>query len=1582
MRAWLIGLSGVALIGLAEPITWTGPDGGSFSDEANWNLGRVPGEGDQITIQGANKAVFDADGAEYPFDRLSVVGSFDIANGLLRGVGVNSVGNGASPGVITQTGGTLELSGWGDDPIRLSGPLNDPSQYFLSGGVLNGFNDGNFQIGYHGAGELTQTGGRLHCGAFLVLGRYPGDVGTYTMSGGILEMERTNRFLLIGEEGSGRLTLTGTAQANLIGLRIGNGSAELSGSALLQTTFIDHDARYNGVSTLTIDGGTIATRGTGLINDAFFNGPITTVVKEHGVTFDVTEGSDVTVSVPLSGSPTDGGLVKKGTGVLSLTGANTLTGPTVVNEGLLVVNDPAAVATSSGIGVAAGAGVGIWMTAINPQTVAALLGSISFSQGTYLALDTTPGSANLGDTIPFPAGVSLAKTGKNRLSITTPQSYTGETRIYRGILHAGCEGAIPATSCLSLLGGSYAPGTASYAAIFGTGASELKVNAGYPLGLAACGNDLTVTLGNDGAAERIIGDAAFDVPTFLLNDTGADHPLTLTNPLALEKPLTVTVNSDQPVTLSGLITSTDSTDVEYAQSLAKTGTGTLKLPAGVSFANKRNALLVDGGTVELGGSLTGLLVALRAGGRLTVDDPALVGDLHHLLIGTLTGTGTMEMSAGTIDATWQFAIGDSDGTSGRLDISGGTITCERLGVGRFGNGEVNQTGGTIYRNRGGDEAYLAGLDNNHKNATATYNLTGDGELKVAGNFQIGRYGKGTLNQSAGLVECNTWMALGRFIDSVGTYNMTGGRLFVSGGGQGLVIGEEGTAVLNASGDSVIEIAGTLYFSGGSGWTGTGNGSLYLRDGATLITKQIYRNDTSSPMAFTVNGGIIRVPDANATYSDFLHGIKNLSVGPKGLTLDTGNNTVVINQSLSDSHSSGQIVKRGEGTLVIGAANNLSGGLSVEEGEVVLGPSYKGAYAAVTEQSDDLLHRWSFNGSLADSVGGANAEYIGSTSVAYNQEGNAVSLPGGANGTGAINLGHDLFPTDGTPVTLEIWATQREIKNWSRVFDFGNGQDNYILLSWTQGTDINLDDAEVKFNGLAWQNLNKMAPFTLGQEFHISAVFIPNVFGDGRMMVRWAKRETNGRLVRSSVTITPAAYSFADLQQNSFFLGRSRYGGDNDAAADYNEVRFWKIALSDEQLTQSVLLGPDALPDFSTSDANILPEEPDAALVNANYLLHRWSFNGDATDSVGGQDATLNGACTYTDGKQVRLAGGNKGTSWVDLGPYILPTTATPTTIEIWGTQHTVKNWARILDIANPADHTNDAILFCWSQGTDINKDGVCIKAVHKNNLTLSGLAPFTLEQEFHICYVFIPDETGLNTTVTCYKQDAKTGDTLAKFSFVAENWTLAYQSQQECFLGRSQYPDNDPNASYNEVRIWNAGLTESQLSRNAVAGPDRVLPIADDGSSSSLSPLTLAEKAVFNTAAQDVTIGTINGIGTVTGSGTVTVTEALDPAGDEVGSLTVDAPLAITGEWLIDIADGTADCVTGEGTIDISACTLNVRSLDQLKGGTFLIATLPPNAITGAFKADNLQGSGFCVKYAPSEGTLKLIPNGMVIFIN
>jgi len=239
------------------------------------------------------------------------------------------------------------------------------------------------------------------------------------------------------------------------------------------------------------------------------------------------------------------------------------------------------------------------------------------------------------------------------------------------------------------------------------------------------------------------------------------------------------------------------------------------------------------------------------------------------------------------------------------------------------------------------------------------------------------------------------------------------------------------------------------------------------------------------------------------------------------------------------------------------------------------------------------------------------------------------------------------------------------------------------------------------------------------------------------------------------------------------------------------------------------------------------------------LTHRWSFNGeiagDATgieissrfaeaDSIGGQHAGFKGIVT-SDGNQITLAGGSRNTSYVDLGANMLPRDGSPATIEIWSTQRSAKNWSRLIDIGNS---TSDNFYIAWSNGSNINNPVMGMRPYPAQDC--SGLGAYALNTEVYTVITFEPQSEG-NWKITAQNRNAQTGAAMGSVSFLSGTtddvvWTLAKQGQNNCWLGHSQYgADNDANASYNEVRVWNRVLTEEECTAHVTAGPDQDLAI-------------------------------------------------------------------------------------------------------------------------------------------------------------
>jgi autotransporter-associated beta strand protein len=177
----------------------------------------------------------------------------------------------------------------------------------------------------------------------MSIGRGQGGVGVLNVTGGTFTQAGTDRYMHVGELGSGTLNISGSGAfvaLSTTGLLIADtpdssGVINLDGGSLTATAVLD---AANGASTFNFNGGQLIA-GTGA-NAVFMNGIDIVTVKLNGAKID-SNGNNITVNPALLAAPGNGGLTKTGTGTLTLAGANTYTGNTAINAGGLTLADNA-----------------------------------------------------------------------------------------------------------------------------------------------------------------------------------------------------------------------------------------------------------------------------------------------------------------------------------------------------------------------------------------------------------------------------------------------------------------------------------------------------------------------------------------------------------------------------------------------------------------------------------------------------------------------------------------------------------------------------------------------------------------------------------------------------------------------------------------------------------------------------------------------------------------------------------------------------------------------------------------------------------------------------------------------------------------------------------------------------------------------------------------------------------------------------------------------------------------------------------------------------------------------------------------
>ncbi|MCB1094721.1 MAG: CHRD domain-containing protein [Verrucomicrobiae bacterium] len=456
----------------------------------------------------------------------------------------------------------------------------------------------------------------------------------------------------------------------------------------------------------------------------------------------------------------------------------------------------------------------------------------------------------------------------------------------------------------------------------------------------------------------------------------------------------------------------------------------------------------------------------------------------------------------------------------------------------------------------------------------------------------------------------------------------------------------------------------------------------------------------------------------------------------------------------------------------------------------------------------LAHRWSFSEAggagteLIDAVGGKNGVIIDGGANDATVDDGAVTMTGGdRTASDYVELPAGLISAKSS-LSIETWATQHSIQNWSRVFSIGSATTNVMHMSWTRGTDgntneyrWNLETAAVPGN-LTIQDFGGTPTNPIDEEVHWVVTIDDAGGANGDTLVTIYK---DGEQVGQGETTNDTSM----LVDTNIWLGRSQWG---DAApnASYNEFRIWDGAMTASQVAKNNADGPDA-------------EFP--------VLINRWSFNetgGSGTeliDSIGGMHGTIveNGNNDgVVGGGRVTLAGGGRDSSdYVEL-PAGLISGNPSLSIETWATQHSIQNWSRVMSFGSATD---DVFHMAWTRGTagDQNEFRWNLAGVGGDDLTLQdfgGPPPNPIDEEVHWVITF-DDEGGENgdTLVTIYRngEEVAQGETFSDTSMLVDT---------NAWLGRSQWGDNAANASWNEFRIYSGVLSSADVAANFLKGPD------------------------------------------------------------------------------------------------------------------------------------------------------------------
>ncbi|PAW68410.1 MAG: hypothetical protein B9S34_02635 [Opitutia bacterium Tous-C1TDCM] len=858
----------------------------------------------------AATAAFDFDDADVTFASVQLGGTGGTATSTSNIVGNN--------GTLTLSGGlTFDAT---NNPLgstiagRLS--LAAGNRTFTIGDSTNAIADVTISRSISGSGNLVKTGpGTLVLSA---TNSYSGDtiVNRGTLQLGANQSAATTNLVV-------RADSAATPTFDLNGNNATFTNITLGGI----TGFVGNIA--TGAGTLTVS--------NSIVYDATNNPPSATLgvsleIGSGTVTIDVGNSSaahpDLLISSMISGG---GGLLKTGTGTLTLSGASTYDGGLKIAAGTVIVSnfpDPGASSpfgdgtsplqlgdgTSAGAIEYTGAGdtssrdIDLTGTTGNGKIISSGAGALILTGNLstvgignkFLELSGSNTGANRldGPISDGSAVTGLIKSGSGTWTLNTSSSFTGDVKIYEGILktssieYNGTHSALGAGSNIGFGNGSDS-GTLLYEGS-GTSTDRNIILAGTTGGASI--------LNNGTGGIRLSG--AFSAPglgakSFTLGGSNTDDNY---------------FDGDIVDSASG------------ATSLVKTGTGSWILAGTNTYTG---GTLISDGTLYIGYDTPGTLPGNATNHGTLIFSRSDTYNYAGVISGTgsvfqkgngelsLTGLNTFTGEFGVLKGTVSFSTFGTPGVSGPFGAGSSPI---QLGSGES-EGQLKYTGTGTSSSRGFDLAgdYGNGKISNHGTGALTLsgNLIASGPgakfFILGGNNTGNNVFSGTISDSGGgytglkKQDAGTWTVSGTstFTGDVELENGTLIATSLANSGTSSALGA-GTALrFNASSGSPV-----LSYTGG---TTSSNRSIDFYSDATILA------NGSGPLTLTGTFNISR----SSSFTLTLGGT------------NTGNNTissVIPNSGYYNTY----VEKIGAGTWVLSGANLYSGYTTVTAGTLALG----------------------------------------------------------------------------------------------------------------------------------------------------------------------------------------------------------------------------------------------------------------------------------------------------------------------------------------------------------------------------------------------------------------------------------------------------------------------------------------------------------------------------------------------------------------------------------------------------------------------------------------------------------------------
>jgi len=920
-----------SIVTLTATNTYTG--GSAIAAGSTLQIGNGGTTGSIIGIVGDNGALVFNRSDNFNFDgAISGIGSLTVVGG---GIVTLTAASTYSGGTTINAGATLQL-GNGGATGSIAGNVTDNGTF-----AFNRTNNFSFDGVISGGGSVTAAGSAIvtltatntytggttiNNGSTLQLGG-GGTTGSITgnvTDNGTFAFNRTNNFSFDGViSGGGSVTAAGSAIVTLTATNTYTGGTTINNGSTLQlgnggaTGAIPGNVTDNGTFALNRSGnfgfegvisgtGSLSVAGGGTVTLTATNTYTGTTTIVSGTTLQLGNGgatgsiagnviNNQALVINRSGNLGLGGVISgggtitmMGGGVVTLAGANTYTGGTNFNGG--VVNAGSASALGSTGPLRFGGGT-LQYSAANQSDYSARFSSAA---GQAYRIDTNGQSVTFASALTSNGG-TLAKLGAGTLTLSGNSTFSGGTTVSQGTLVLNSSTAAGGYNAGAITLGDASTGNSNIELDFASGITGTDlappaiggVRQMNPILVANTGSSGLVTLGFTGATPILYSD------------------VTLNRSLVFTSNSTTRLQRSYMGQLSGSGAGADHDSVVF-----NLGAGNWldlypkELPggAGVGVANTFTGnLLVQSGNLEVSN--------LTFNGNIAANENLAIPDAASVTVNTgatlqfvwgsetfdaLNGGGTVQHNTADNQTNKTLTIGKSDGSGSFSGIITSDLGIIKTGAGTqifSGNnvysGGTTISGGTLQLGNGGASGSVLGNITNNgtlvfkrsDDYTFDYVISGSGGVVNDGNilrFAVAQTYMGSTQINSGTLVLPTGIDSALAASTVVTVNAPG-RLDLSNHAQtfaGLVGSGTVYSFGGSSGKLTLNVAAgqTSTFSGVLGAAGDPASSTFTVTKAGPGT-QILSGANGYLQATTVTGGTLEV-DGSITASP----VVSVSVG--------------------------------------------------------------------------------------------------------------------------------------------------------------------------------------------------------------------------------------------------------------------------------------------------------------------------------------------------------------------------------------------------------------------------------------------------------------------------------------------------------------------------------------------------------------------------------------------------------------------------------------------------------------------------------------------------------------------------------